>query len=340
MTVLCWRTILLLVTVHIQYYCWPVVTKYAFFPVILNKSRCTCNENTLDGNGISASKWSSHDCSRCFTCLRTSFWNQLRRKACTKLGQFPSVRTSSLYWSHTVTFGSFFVPETPPSIFRVTRTPYNFKDGGSVTLHCHASGDSPITYQWFAFDFNGNSKDISGSRYNHQSSIGRLTISNLQHAQDDGYFYCVAMNAAGKTRSDRVLIQVSCKLSTNKHVFFLSFKWKRKTVWFQTVNAPKEGFLVCTSHPSGNSNLAPSFSFVEMHIVYCHMHMWSNKILLTAISTCKIVVASCCLTPCYIYLFMTFFSHAPVNFRLLASFPRCRFSQLSCRWFEALHGTV
>lgn len=99
--------------------------------------------------------------------------------------------------------------ETPPLIFRATRTPDNFKDGGSVTLHCQASGDSPITYQWFAFDFNGNSKDISGSRYNHQSSIGRLTISNLQHAQDDGYFYCVAMNAAGRMRSDRVLIQVS-----------------------------------------------------------------------------------------------------------------------------------
>ena len=80
-----------------------------------------------------------------------------------------------------------------------------------MILHCQASGDSPISYQWLATDFHGNAKDISGNRYSHQQSTGRLVISNLQHDQDDGYFYCVAMNAAGRVRSGRVPIQVSCK---------------------------------------------------------------------------------------------------------------------------------
>ena len=80
-----------------------------------------------------------------------------------------------------------------------------------MTLHCQARGDSPISYQWLATDFQGNAKDVSRNRYSHHPSTGRLVISNLQHDQDDGYFYCVAMNAAGRMRSHRVTIQVPCK---------------------------------------------------------------------------------------------------------------------------------
>ena len=81
-----------------------------------------------------------------------------------------------------------------------------------MTFHCQASGDSPITYEWLATDFHGNAKDVKRNRYSHSESTGRLVINNLQHDQDDGYFYCVAMNAAGKMRSHRVPVQVSCKL--------------------------------------------------------------------------------------------------------------------------------
>lgn len=108
-------------------------------------------------------------------------------------------------------FKFLFSPENPPRILHATKTPANFKDGGRVDLHCQASGDSQITYQWFATEFNGYDKDISGSRYTHNQNTGQLIINNLQHGKDSGYFYCVAGNAAGKIRSQRVLIQVSCK---------------------------------------------------------------------------------------------------------------------------------
>ena len=49
------------------------------------------------------------------------------------------------------------------------------------------------------------------SRYTLQSVTGKLTISNLNHTQDDGYFYCVAANADGKVRSQRLVIQVACE---------------------------------------------------------------------------------------------------------------------------------
>ncbi|XP_078347645.1 protein sidekick-2-like isoform X2 [Oculina patagonica] len=50
---------------------------------------------------------------------------------------------------------------------------------------------------------------MSLSRYTLDVSTGKLTIRNLNHTQDDGYFFCVAMNAAGKVRSNRLLIQVA-----------------------------------------------------------------------------------------------------------------------------------
>lgn len=105
--------------------------------------------------------------------------------------------------------------DTPPSITSLDKTPANFKDGGTLQLHCQATatGSSLITYKWFATDFEGNSKDMSLGRYNLQASTGQLTISSLNHTQDDGYFYCVAMNAEGKVRSKRLLIQVACELS-------------------------------------------------------------------------------------------------------------------------------
>ncbi|KAJ7340258.1 Roundabout 1 [Desmophyllum pertusum] len=101
--------------------------------------------------------------------------------------------------------------ENPPSISTLTKSPTNFKDGDTITLHCQASatGSSTFTYQWFATDFEGNGKDISLSRYSHQVNTGRLTIRSLNHTQDDGYFYCVAKNTAGRVRSKRLLIQVA-----------------------------------------------------------------------------------------------------------------------------------
>ena len=103
--------------------------------------------------------------------------------------------------------------ENPPTISTVVNTPLNknYKEGDRLTLHCQATGDSPLSYQWFATDFEGNAKDISSSRYSHQPSTGQLVISNLNHTQDDGYFYCVAKNPAGRTRSTRLLIQVACE---------------------------------------------------------------------------------------------------------------------------------
>ena len=107
----------------------------------------------------------------------------------------------------------FFTLDNPPSISSVDKTPANFKQGGTLELHCQATatGSSLITYEWFATDFEGNSKDMRLSRYTLQSNTGKLTISNLNHTQDDGYFYCVAANAAGKVRSERLVIQVACE---------------------------------------------------------------------------------------------------------------------------------
>lgn len=106
-----------------------------------------------------------------------------------------------------------FLAENPPSIYTLTKTPSTFKNGDSVTLHCQARGDLPRSYQWFAVDLSGNSKDLSGSRFRQQSNTGQLAISNLQHTQDDGYYYCVAINPAGRVRSKGLAIRVSCKLS-------------------------------------------------------------------------------------------------------------------------------
>ena len=110
----------------------------------------------------------------------------------------------------------FFTLDSPPSISSVDKTPANFKQGGTLELHCQATatGSSLITYEWFATDFEGNSKDMLLSRYALQSNTGKLTISNLNHTQDDGYFYCVAANAAGKVRSKRLVIQVACEWHT------------------------------------------------------------------------------------------------------------------------------
>ena len=107
----------------------------------------------------------------------------------------------------------FFLAENPPSISTLTKTPSTFKNGDSVTLHCQAGGDLPRSYQWFAVDLSGNSKDLSGSRFRHQSNTGQLVISNLHHSQDDGDYYCVAINPAGRVRSKGLAIRVSCKLS-------------------------------------------------------------------------------------------------------------------------------
>ena len=107
----------------------------------------------------------------------------------------------------------FFTLDNPPSISSVDKTPANFKQGDTLELHCQATatGSSLITYEWFGTDFEGNSKDMLLSRYTLQSNTGKLTISNLNHTQDDGYFYCVAANAAGKVRSKRLVIQVACE---------------------------------------------------------------------------------------------------------------------------------
>ena len=117
---------------------------------------------------------------------------------------------------------AFFTLDSPPSITSVVKTPANFKQGGTLELHCQATatGSSLITYKWFATDFEGNSKDMLLSRYILQSVTGKLTISNLNHTQDDGYFYCVAANAAGKVRSQRLVIQVACEWPA-----VLSFIW-------------------------------------------------------------------------------------------------------------------
>ena len=109
---------------------------------------------------------------------------------------------------------AFFTLDSPPSISSVVKIPANFKQGGTLMLHCQATatGSSLITYKWFATDFEGNSKDMLLSRYTLQSVTGNLLIiSNLNHTQDDGYFYCVAANAAGKVRSQRLVIQVACE---------------------------------------------------------------------------------------------------------------------------------
>lgn len=99
--------------------------------------------------------------------------------------------------------------ENPPSIHTLTHAPITFKDGDRVEFHCQAGGDLPISYQWFATDFYGNGKDISGIRYTLDSNTGQLVINSIQRSQDDGYYYCVAINPAGKVRSDRKKIQVS-----------------------------------------------------------------------------------------------------------------------------------
>ena len=101
--------------------------------------------------------------------------------------------------------------ENPPTISSVTKTPVSFYEGGRVTLHCSATGNTPLTYQWFATDFEGNAKDVSSGRHSQQPSTGQLVINSLNHTLDDGYYYCVARNPAGKTRSTRLKIQVSCK---------------------------------------------------------------------------------------------------------------------------------
>jgi len=107
----------------------------------------------------------------------------------------------------------FVILDNPPSISSVDKTPANFKQGGILHLHCQATAmdNSLITYEWFATDFEGNSKNMLLGRYTHQSNTGMLTISNLNRTQDDGYFYCVAANAAGKVRSKRLVIQVACE---------------------------------------------------------------------------------------------------------------------------------
>ena len=112
-----------------------------------------------------------------------------------------------------INLSQFLFADTPPSITWLDKTPTNFKDGGTLHLHCQATatGSSIITYKWFATDFEGNIRDMSLSRYSLQVSTGQLTISNLNHTQDDGYFYCVALNAAGKVKSKRLLIQVACE---------------------------------------------------------------------------------------------------------------------------------
>ena len=103
-----------------------------------------------------------------------------------------------------------FNPENPPSNLVVRKVPTNPQNGGSASLNCQAT--AATSYEWFATDLNGYSKDISGSKYTHQASTGQLIISNLQYGQDDGYFYCVAKNNGGQVRSSRVVFQVSCKL--------------------------------------------------------------------------------------------------------------------------------
>nr|XP_058964313.1 protein sidekick-2-like isoform X2 [Pocillopora verrucosa] len=99
--------------------------------------------------------------------------------------------------------------ENPPTISSVTKTPVSFYEGGRVTLHCSATGNTPLTYQWFATDFEGNAKDVSSGRHSQQPSTGQLVINSLNHTLDDGYYYCVARNPAGRTRSTRLKIQVS-----------------------------------------------------------------------------------------------------------------------------------
>lgn len=99
--------------------------------------------------------------------------------------------------------------ENPPTISSVTKTPVSFYEGGRVTLHCSATGNTPLTYQWFATDFEGNAKDVSSVRHSQQPSTGQLVINRLNHTLDDGYYYCVARNPAGRTRSTRLKIQVS-----------------------------------------------------------------------------------------------------------------------------------
>ena len=174
----------------------------------------------------------------------------------------------------------FFSPENPPTINVVSYTPANFRDGGTVTLHCQASSSSsPLTYQWFATDFNGNSKDISKSNYNHESSTGRLTISSLKHGQDDGYFYCVAMNAAGRVRSRRLLIQVSCKLSDiqlpfwppppppPREVFLLPFQMRLNSE--EAASRWKTSFIAsCSRSISFDKNEERKTSGARVHFLY------------------------------------------------------------------------
>lgn len=137
---------------------------------------------------------------------------------------------------------AFFTLDSPPSISSVDKTPANFRQGGTLDLHCQATatGSSLITYEWFATDFEGNSKDMLLSRYTLQSNTGKLTISNLNHTQDDGYFYCVAANAAGKVRSKRLVIQVACEWPSILFVHAYSHVkcvvcFFSKAAWFLTV---------------------------------------------------------------------------------------------------------
>ena len=114
---------------------------------------------------------------------------------------------------HIIIILLLFLSDTPPSIYTVGKSDPNSVEveGGSVTLHCQASGDRPVTYTWSAEDLNGNDKDISLNRYSQDGSTGRLTISALRHGVDDGYYHCIAKNAAGGMRSSRILIRVACK---------------------------------------------------------------------------------------------------------------------------------
>lgn len=174
--------------------------------------------------------------------------------------------TAPVLISYSLTF--FSLAENPPSIHTLTKTPSTFKNGDFVTLHCQAGGDSPRSYQWFAVDLSGNNKDLSGSRFRHQSNTGQLVISNLQHSQDDGYYYCVAINPAGRVRSKGLAIRVSCELydikvliGPNVVMVTVAIIWSSPSfVWVSSCKACltlllcslkyRLGFSICVYFPS------------------------------------------------------------------------------------------
>ncbi|XP_048575611.1 protein sidekick-2-like isoform X2 [Nematostella vectensis] len=82
-------------------------------------------------------------------------------------------------------------------------------EGNAVTFYCTASGDLPIQYSWTSADLQNNIRDLTmDSRYT-QHNDGRLTISNVQHAKDDGYYHCVAKNNEGTALSRRAIFRVA-----------------------------------------------------------------------------------------------------------------------------------